>query len=68
MYFCFLDADRQDSINLFLGVFHPTEGNLISGTPTDFYLHHKKYHETLPTRRRYFSSWSTMLNSALMLF
>ena len=69
MYFCFLDADRQDSINLVLGVFHPTEGKPhLWELPTDFYLHHKNTMRLLPTRRRYFSSWSTMLNSALMLF
>lgn len=53
--FCFVDADRQDSINLFLGVFHPTEGKPhLWELPTDFYLHHKNTMRLLPTRRRYF--------------
>ncbi|XP_012506587.1 PREDICTED: polyphosphoinositide phosphatase [Propithecus coquereli] len=51
----FSDADRQDSINLFLGVFHPTEGKPhLWELPTDFYLHHKNTMRLLPTRRRYF--------------
>uniref|UniRef100_A0AC11B795 FIG4 phosphoinositide 5-phosphatase n=1 Tax=Ovis aries TaxID=9940 RepID=A0AC11B795_SHEEP len=48
----FSDADRQDSINLFLGVFHPTEGKPhLWELPTDFYLHHKNTMRLLPTRR-----------------
>ncbi|XP_064145723.1 polyphosphoinositide phosphatase isoform X1 [Loxodonta africana] len=48
----FSDADRQDSINLFLGVFHPTEGKPhLWELPTDFYLHHKNTMGLLPTRR-----------------
>jgi hypothetical protein len=51
--FCVLDADRQDSINLFLGVFHPTEGKPhLWELPTDFYLHHKNTMSLLPPRRR----------------
>uniref|UniRef100_I3LN04 FIG4 phosphoinositide 5-phosphatase n=1 Tax=Sus scrofa TaxID=9823 RepID=I3LN04_PIG len=48
----FSDADRQDSINLFLGVFHPTEGKPhLWELPTDFYLHHKNTMRLLATRR-----------------
>lgn len=47
----FSDADRQDAINLFLGVFHPTEGKPhLWELPTDFYLHHKNTMRLLPTR------------------
>ncbi|XP_045150542.1 polyphosphoinositide phosphatase [Echinops telfairi] len=56
---CVLDADRQDSINLFLGVFHPTEGKPhLWELPTDFYLHHKNTMELLLTRRSYTHWWT----------
>lgn len=52
---CLTDADRQDSINLFLGVFKPTEGKPhLWELPTDFYLHHKNTLGLSQTRRRYF--------------
>ncbi|XP_048209664.1 polyphosphoinositide phosphatase isoform X2 [Perognathus longimembris pacificus] len=55
----FSDADRQDSINLFLGVFHPTEGKPhLWELPTDFYLHHKNTMRLLPTRRSYTHWWT----------
>ncbi|ERE82364.1 polyphosphoinositide phosphatase-like protein [Cricetulus griseus] len=55
----FSDADRQDSINLFLGVFHPTEGKPhLWELPTDFYLHHKNTMSLLPTRRSYTHWWT----------
>lgn len=55
----FSDADRQDSINLFLGVFHPTEGKPhLWELPTDFYLHHKNTMSLLPTRRSYTYWWT----------
>ncbi|KAM9666694.1 polyphosphoinositide phosphatase isoform 2-T2 [Trichechus inunguis] len=55
----FSDADRQDSINLFLGVFHPTEGKPhLWELPTDFYLHHKNTMGLLPTRRSYTYWWT----------
>nr|XP_020009798.1 polyphosphoinositide phosphatase-like isoform X5 [Castor canadensis] len=55
----FSDADRQDSINLFLGVFHPTEGKPhLWELPTDFYLHHKNTMRLLPTRRSYTYWWT----------
>ncbi|KAG8522125.1 Polyphosphoinositide phosphatase, partial [Galemys pyrenaicus] len=55
----FSDADRQDSINLFLGVFHPVEGKPhLWELPTDFYLHHKNTMRLLPTRRSYTYWWT----------
>ncbi|KAM9233265.1 polyphosphoinositide phosphatase [Dugong dugon] len=55
----FSDADRQDSINLFLGVFHPTEGKPhLWELPTDFYLHHKNTMGLLSTRRSYTYWWT----------
>ncbi|KAM9005057.1 polyphosphoinositide phosphatase isoform X2 [Sarcophilus harrisii] len=55
----FSDADRQDSINLFLGVFHPTEGKPhLWELPTDFYLHHKNTMRLSQTRRSY-TDWLT---------
>uniref|UniRef100_A0A287A982 FIG4 phosphoinositide 5-phosphatase n=1 Tax=Sus scrofa TaxID=9823 RepID=A0A287A982_PIG len=55
----FSDADRQDSINLFLGVFHPTEGKPhLWELPTDFYLHHKNTMRLLATRRSYTYWWT----------
>ncbi|XP_040139135.1 polyphosphoinositide phosphatase isoform X2 [Ictidomys tridecemlineatus] len=55
----FSDADRQDSINLFLGVFHPNEGKPhLWELPTDFYLHHKNTMRLLPTRRSYTHWWT----------
>nr|XP_023419433.1 polyphosphoinositide phosphatase [Cavia porcellus] len=55
----FSDADRQDSINLFLGVFHPSEGKPhLWELPTDFYLHHKNTMKLLPTRRSYTYWWT----------
>lgn len=50
------DADRQDSINLFLGVFKPAEGKPhLWELPTDFYLHHKNTLSLSQTRPRYFT-------------
>ncbi|KAL1770066.1 polyphosphoinositide phosphatase isoform X1, partial [Sigmodon hispidus] len=55
----FSDADRQDSINLFLGVFHPTEGKPhLWELPTDFYLHHKNTMSLSPARRSYTYWWT----------
>ncbi|KAG8582449.1 hypothetical protein GDO81_008056 [Engystomops pustulosus] len=48
----FSDADRQDAINLFLGVFKPTEGKShLWELPTDFYLHHKNTMKLLHSKR-----------------
>uniref|UniRef100_A0A8B9ZDN7 SAC domain-containing protein n=1 Tax=Anas platyrhynchos TaxID=8839 RepID=A0A8B9ZDN7_ANAPL len=56
----FSDADRQDSINLFLGVFKPTEGKPhLWELPTDFYLHHKNTLGLSQTRRSYTYWWTT---------
>lgn len=53
---CLTDADRQDSINLFLGVFKPAEGKPhLWELPTDFYLHHKNTLGLSQTRQRYFA-------------
>lgn len=53
---CLTDADRQDSINLFLGVFKPAEGKPhLWELPTDFYLHHKNTLSLSQTRQRYFA-------------
>uniref|UniRef100_A0A8C9LB41 FIG4 phosphoinositide 5-phosphatase n=1 Tax=Pavo cristatus TaxID=9049 RepID=A0A8C9LB41_PAVCR len=52
----FSDADRQESINLFLGVFKPMEGKPhLWELPTDFYLHHKNTLSLSQTRRS--QSW-----------
>lgn len=53
---CLTDADRQDSINLFLGVFKPAEGKPhLWELPTDFYLHQKNTLSLSQTRQRYFA-------------
>ncbi|RMC13127.1 hypothetical protein DUI87_10658 [Hirundo rustica rustica] len=56
----FSDADRQDAINLFLGVFKPAEGKPhLWELPTDFYLHHKNT-LSLPQTRQSYTYWWTM--------
>ncbi|KAM4903600.1 FIG4 phosphatase, partial [Sylvia borin] len=56
----FSDADRQDSINLFLGVFKPAEGKPhLWELPTDFYLHHKNTLSLSQTRQSYTYWWTT---------
>ncbi|XP_069830928.1 polyphosphoinositide phosphatase isoform X1 [Dendropsophus ebraccatus] len=55
----FSDADRQDAINLFLGVFKPTEGKPhLWELPTDFYLHHKNTMKLLHSKRSYTFWWT----------
>ncbi|XP_038616994.1 polyphosphoinositide phosphatase isoform X2 [Tachyglossus aculeatus] len=55
----FSDADRQDSINLFLGVFQPAEGKPhLWELPTDFYLHHKNTMRLSESRRSYTYWWT----------
>lgn len=55
----FSDADRQDAINLFLQVFHPSESKPhLWELPTDFYLHHKNT-MVLPLERRSYTYWWT---------
>ncbi|XP_073193099.1 polyphosphoinositide phosphatase isoform X4 [Lepidochelys kempii] len=55
----FSDADRQDSINVFLGVFQPAEGKPhLWELPTDFYLHHKNTMSLSQTRRSYTYWWT----------
>uniref|UniRef100_A0A8C5SD77 FIG4 phosphoinositide 5-phosphatase n=1 Tax=Laticauda laticaudata TaxID=8630 RepID=A0A8C5SD77_LATLA len=55
----FSDADRQDSINLFLGIFQPEEGKShLWELPTDFYLHQKDTMNLLQTRRSYTFWWT----------
>uniref|UniRef100_H3AHK9 FIG4 phosphoinositide 5-phosphatase n=1 Tax=Latimeria chalumnae TaxID=7897 RepID=H3AHK9_LATCH len=55
----FSDADRQDSINLFLGVFQPVEGKPhLWELPTDYYLH-QKITILLPHSRRSYTHWWT---------
>ncbi|XP_029451142.1 LOW QUALITY PROTEIN: polyphosphoinositide phosphatase [Rhinatrema bivittatum] len=55
----FSDADRQDSINLFLGVFQPAEGKPhLWELPTDFYLHHKNTMKLLQSKRSYTFWWT----------
>ena len=46
----FTDADKQQAINLFLGMFkpHPDRANLWE-LPTDYYLHHSQTNE-LPSK------------------
>ncbi|OCT80385.1 polyphosphoinositide phosphatase isoform X1 [Xenopus laevis] len=55
----FSDADRQDSINLFLGVFQPAEGKThLWELPTDFYLHHKNTMRLDYAKRSYTFWWT----------
>ncbi|XP_061479575.1 polyphosphoinositide phosphatase isoform X2 [Rhineura floridana] len=55
----FSDADRQDSINLFLGVFQPEEGKPhLCELSTDFYLHQKDTMTLTQTRRSYTFWWT----------
>lgn len=55
----FSDADRQDSINLFLKVFQPAEGKPhLWELPTDFYLHHTNTMKLLQTKRSYTFWWT----------
>ncbi|XP_078069659.1 polyphosphoinositide phosphatase [Mustelus asterias] len=55
----FSDADRQDAINLFLGVFQPMEGKShLWELPTDYYLHHKNTMELLSPKRSYTHWWT----------
>ncbi|KAM8847549.1 polyphosphoinositide phosphatase [Synchiropus picturatus] len=53
----FSDADRQDSINLFLQVYQPSEsGPHLWELPTDFYLHQRST-MMLPLDRRSYTLW-----------
>ncbi|KAA0708172.1 Polyphosphoinositide phosphatase [Triplophysa tibetana] len=53
----FSDADRQDSINLFLQVFQPSESKPhLWELPTDFYLHHTDT-MILPQHRHSYTHW-----------
>ncbi|XP_069483684.1 polyphosphoinositide phosphatase [Ambystoma mexicanum] len=55
----FSDADRQDSINLFLKIFQPAEGkHHLWELPTDFYLHHTNTMKLLQTKRSYTFWWT----------
>ncbi|XP_007891065.1 polyphosphoinositide phosphatase [Callorhinchus milii] len=55
----FSDADRQDSINLFLGVFQPTDGKPhLWELPTDYYLHRKNTMALLSPKRSYTHWWT----------
>ncbi|XP_059838943.1 polyphosphoinositide phosphatase isoform X2 [Hypanus sabinus] len=55
----FSDADRQDAINLFLGVFQPMEGKShLWELPSDYYLHHKNTVALLSPRRSYTHWWT----------
>ncbi|KAJ1208829.1 hypothetical protein NDU88_004212 [Pleurodeles waltl] len=55
----FSDADRQDSINLFLKVFQPAEGKPhLWELPTDFYLHHTNTMKLSQTKRSYTFWWT----------
>ncbi|KAG8444675.1 hypothetical protein GDO86_009734 [Hymenochirus boettgeri] len=55
----FSDADRQDAINLFLGVFQPAESKPhLWELPTDFYLHHKNTMKLDHTKRSYTFWWT----------
>lgn len=55
----FSDADRQDAINLFLGVFQPLEGKShLWELPTDYYLHHKNTVALLSPKRSYTHWWT----------
>lgn len=50
------DADKQMAINVFLGVFVPTEELLnLWDLSTDYYLHHKTARE--PQSTKYFARW-----------
>lgn len=53
----FSDADRQDSINLFLQVYQPSESKPhLWELPTDFYLHQSNT-MALPQERRSYTYW-----------
>lgn len=53
-HYCFLDADRQDAINLFLQVYQPSETKPhLWELPTDFYLHQRSTMALPQDRRRY---------------
>ncbi|XP_053566823.1 polyphosphoinositide phosphatase [Bombina bombina] len=55
----FSDADRQDAINLFLGVFQPMDGKPhLWELPTDFYLHHKNTMKLFRTKKSYTFWWT----------
>lgn len=55
----FSDADRQDSINLFLQVYQPSESKPhLWELPTDFYLHHSDT-MILPHQRHSYTHWWT---------
>ncbi|XP_072911994.1 polyphosphoinositide phosphatase [Hemitrygon akajei] len=55
----FSDADRQDAINLFLGIFQPMEGKShLWELPSDYYLHHKNTVALLSPRRSYTHWWT----------
>lgn len=50
----FLDADRQDAINLFLQVFSPSDSKPhLWELPTDFYLHQRNSMTLLKDRHRW---------------
>ena len=52
MYYA--DADKQQAINLFLGVFKPRLGQPdLWELPTDYYLHHTKTTELPPKEQTY---------------
>ncbi|XP_043543054.1 polyphosphoinositide phosphatase isoform X2 [Chiloscyllium plagiosum] len=64
----FSDADRQDAINLFLGVFQPSEGKFhLWELPTDYYLHHKNTMELLCPKRSYTHWWTPEILNHLPL-
>lgn len=51
--FCLQDADRQDSINLFLQVYQPSESKPhLWELPTDYYLHQSNTMDLPQDRRR----------------
>ena len=54
LYVLYADSDKQQAINLFLGVFKPRSGYPdLWELPTDYYLHHTKTTELPPKEQTY---------------
>ena len=70
--FLLSDNDKQQAINLFLGVFVPKEGTLnLWDLPTDYYLHHCDTRDLrgISVKPRYFIfSVDSMLSLQIGLF
>ncbi|XP_061427040.1 polyphosphoinositide phosphatase isoform X1 [Lethenteron reissneri] len=64
----FSDAEKQDAMNLFLGMFVPRDGRLhLWELTTDYYLHHTDATRLPSALRSYTRWWSPVLLSCLPL-